>query len=147
MFQAKWVREVRLVDHEVMGYWQQKGWTNEGTIHANAIIAVVPEAARAGSVAELGGTAFAGTRPITRVEVSDDGGSTWQEATLKAPLSPQAWTLWRLDWTPSRAGTVRLMARASSQEGATSTPQTGERSGSFPDGSTGYDAVDVAVAQ
>jgi hypothetical protein len=59
----------------------------------------------------LRGIAFAGTRPITRVEVSTDGGRSWHDAALTAPRSRYAWTLWSLPWTPAR-GLHELVVRA-----------------------------------
>lgn len=145
MMNAKWVKQITLVDHEVVGYWQQKGWTNDGAIRTTAIIAVAPTSAARGAPTTVGGVAFAGDRPVSRVQVSDDGGATWADAALQAPLSPYAWTLWTFAWTPAVAGRVRLEARAWEGEGAGATVQGEERDSPFPSGAAGYDAVDVTV--
>jgi len=66
------------------------------------------------------GTAFAGTSPITRVEVQLDEGE-WQEATIEygpadSEVTPdgQIWTVWTWYWTPEGPGdhTVRVRAEA-----------------------------------
>jgi DMSO/TMAO reductase YedYZ molybdopterin-dependent catalytic subunit len=147
MMNPKWLTKITLVDHEVSGYWQQKGWTNDARIRPQAIIAVAPQTAQRGLPAAVGGVAFAGNRRITRVEVSDDGGSTWASATLDAPLSENAWTLWSFDWNPRRTGALRLAARAYFEEtpGGAESLQPTARESPFPNGASGIDEVAVTV--
>jgi DMSO/TMAO reductase YedYZ molybdopterin-dependent catalytic subunit len=146
MFHAKWLNRITFTDREFVGYWQQKGWTNAGAIRPTAIIAVVPTQAARGQQVSVGGVALAGDRRVTRVEVSDDGGATWDLATLKPPLAPTAWTLWTYAWTPSASGSVRLQARAWSQDGGLEETQDSASAGPYPVGASGYDSVQVAVA-
>jgi sulfane dehydrogenase subunit SoxC len=46
----------------------------------------------------LTGRAWSGWAPITRVEVSVDGGATWADAQLDEPIGERAWRGWRLEW-------------------------------------------------
>src|SRR5206468_3778160 len=108
--------------------------------------AVVPTQATRGQAASVGGVALAGDRRITRVEVSDNGGATWNAATLKPPLAPTAWTLWTYAWTPSGSGSLRLIARAWSQDGGVEEVQESAAAGPYPVGAAGYDSVQVAVS-
>jgi DMSO/TMAO reductase YedYZ molybdopterin-dependent catalytic subunit len=146
MMNAKWVVRITLTDHEVLGFWQKKGWSNEASIRTAAYLAVAPRSASVGVPAALGGVAFAGDRPITRVEVSDDGGASWANATLKPPLSAYAWTLWTYDWTPRNAGRARIQVRAWERRQGVEVVQEGGRQDPFPRGASGYDAVEVSVA-
>ncbi len=146
MMNAKWVRQIRLVDQPFQGYWQRKGWTNEGAIRLTAILAVAPASAVKGRAVEIGGVAFAGERRIVRVEVTEDGGATWAQASLQQPLSPFAWTLWTYDWTPAAEGIRRLEVRAVEEGGASGIEQTRARASPYPSGSTGFDSVEVTVA-
>jgi len=52
----------------------------------------------------LSGRAWAGRPGVARVRVSVDGGATWREAGLEAPVSPHAWCGWSCEWdaTPGR---------------------------------------------
>ena len=63
------------------------------------------------------GLAWSGRGPITRVDVSTDGGRTWHAATLPNGAPPLAHTrfeyLWQWDGTPAR-----LLSRAVDQSGA-----------------------------
>ncbi|HXI98074.1 MAG TPA: hypothetical protein VNG73_03965, partial [Gemmatimonadaceae bacterium] len=58
-----------------------------------------------------------GAPDIAKVEISDDDGATWQEATLDQRHDPYAWRLWSYRWTPVRPGAARLCARATDSRG------------------------------
>ena len=63
------------------------------------------------------GLAWSGRGRVTRVEVSTDGGRTWETAELAGPVYPRAHTrfqhMWRWDGRPAR-----LMSRATDETGA-----------------------------
>jgi DMSO/TMAO reductase YedYZ molybdopterin-dependent catalytic subunit len=80
-------------------------------------ITTAPKKARVGKKAAIRGFAFSGAPDITRVEVSDDDGATWHDAALDSRHDPYAWRLWSYDWTPSKAGAARLLARATDSRG------------------------------
>lgn len=147
MMNPKWLTKITLIDHAYQGYWQQKGWTNDGAIKPQAIIAVAPQNIPNGTATEIAGVAFAGARAITDVEVSVDGGATWSSAVRKAPLSPFAWTLWSFAWTPHAPGSTTVMARAyyEATPGASGTLQPTGHESPFPSGASGVDQVAVTV--
>ncbi len=61
----------------------------------------------------LSGRAWSGRAPLVAVDVSVDGGATWDEATLgPADLGPWAWRSWTYDWQPSAPGEYVLCCRA-----------------------------------
>ncbi|HXV85405.1 MAG TPA: molybdopterin-dependent oxidoreductase, partial [Gemmatimonadales bacterium] len=60
---------------------------------------------------EITGLAWSGRGRITRVDVSTDGGATWQAATLQQPVLPKCHTRFRLMWNWDGRETV-LMSRA-----------------------------------
>jgi DMSO/TMAO reductase YedYZ molybdopterin-dependent catalytic subunit len=64
----------------------------------------------------LRGRSWSAQGAIAKVEVSLDGGRTWQEARLRQPNMPQAWVRWDLDWE-ARPGNYRLQARATDDQG------------------------------
>jgi hypothetical protein len=74
---------------------------------------------RAGPVL-LTGRAWSGRAPVTRVEVTTDGGHTWAEADLDPPdpAHPFAWRAWRFHWE-ARPGVCELGARATDGTGET----------------------------
>ena len=143
MFHAKWLTKIEATQGEYLGYWQQKGWTNQGLIHTTAIIATPADSTVVGGVVHIGGIAFAGDRGISAVDVSTDGGATWKSATLSSPKSDVTWVLWTLDWTPPRSGSFRIVARAVDAAG---TPQDSNPAPTFPEGSAGYDSITLLVS-
>lgn len=71
---------------------------------------------------EIKGVAWDGGDGIARVEVSTNGGINWHQATLKQDYGRFSWRQWQWDFEPKRPGAYRIMARATSQSGA-SQPQ------------------------
>jgi DMSO/TMAO reductase YedYZ molybdopterin-dependent catalytic subunit len=72
---------------------------------------------RVGSPVELRGWAWSDAA-VTRVEVSGDGGASW-EAAVVAPRRARAWQAWHCLWQPPVAGSAVLMCRATDAEGHT----------------------------
>jgi len=65
---------------------------------------------------QISGIAWSGHGTIRKVEVSTDGGKTWREAPLVAPVLPRALTRFRLPWKWDGAATV-LKSRATDDTG------------------------------
>lgn len=144
MKNVKWLREIEVVDSDYQGYWMQRGWSDEAIIHTQSRIDVAGQDRKAavGQPAWIAGVAWAGGRGISKVEVSTDGGSTWQEAMLKDPVSRYSWTLWAYEWEPARKGTFEVVCRATDGDGET---QTTAIAPPHPAGSTGLHRVSVKV--
>jgi DMSO/TMAO reductase YedYZ molybdopterin-dependent catalytic subunit len=70
-----------------------------------------------GGSIELRGRAWSGSGPVTRVEISDDGGTTWFDAHVDPRPARYAWQSFRADWTPS-AAEHELCCRATDAAGA-----------------------------
>lgn len=58
------------------------------------------------------GAAWAGEADVAQVEISDDDGRTWNQASLLGTPTRFAWRLWEYRWQPTRGGRYNLMARA-----------------------------------
>ncbi len=146
MMSCKWVTRVSVVGSVYKGYWQTRGWTNYAEIFTGTFI-VVPESSSV-SVSQNGGSiivagyAFAGDRGISKVEVSFDGGKTWQLADLKRPLSNLTWALWAYEWTPPGTGQYQVVARSTDGTGQL---QTSVNRDPYPNGATGYATTALQV--
>jgi DMSO/TMAO reductase YedYZ molybdopterin-dependent catalytic subunit len=81
-------------------------------------ITTAPSRARVGTAHDIRGFAFSGAPDIAKVEISDDDGATWAEATLDPRHDPHAWRLWSARWTAKGAGHTRIVARATDSRGA-----------------------------
>ncbi|WP_328875871.1 sulfite oxidase [Streptomyces sp. NBC_00287] len=136
MAQVKWLREVRVVDEPFTGFQQRVAYRirerpdDEGVpvtrIAPRALLVppgfpdfmsrtrVVPP-----GPLTLDGRAWSGWAPVTRVEVSADGGHSWQPAELEAEGGHRwAWRRWRFAWTATPGEHV-LSARATDADGHT----------------------------
>jgi molybdenum-dependent oxidoreductase-like protein len=79
----------------------------------------VHEVVAANTVYRITGVAWTGESEITGVEVTADGGETWQAACLVDPVLRYAWRRWEYNWsTPAQAGRYTLFARARDGAGA-----------------------------
>ena len=155
MMNAKWITEIELVDTVYEGFWQRRGWANNAKYQTHSKIVFPGDALRnrfeellantatAGSKSPIAGVAFAGERGILKVEVSTDGGNSWQSASIKDPLSNNCWVLWALDWIPQNKGKYNIVVRATDKAGNL---QTAEIRDTYPNGSTGYHSVEETVS-
>ena len=155
MMNAKWITDIELVDRVYEGFWQRRGWANNAKYQTHSKIVFPGDALRnrfeelstnaatVGSKSPIAGLAFAGDRGISKVEVSTDGGNTWQTASIKDPLSSNSWVLWALDWIPQNKGKYNIVVRATDNAGNI---QSAEVRDIYPNGSMGYHSVDATVA-
>ena len=137
MKNVKWLTSIAAVDSDTMGYWQDRGWSDDATVVTMSRIDTVKNDAKlpVGQPVMLGGIAFAGARGVSRVEVSLDGGKTWDDATLNDRPAPLAWRLWKYQFTPAAIGTLTLTVRATDGNGV---QQVSAKRETLPDGATGY---------
>lgn len=172
MMNAKWITEIEIVDYVYEGFWQRKGWSNAAKINTLSSIVIPGNAplrtrfrgflppdsifassnstsnssslssSLPGRVATIGGIAFAGTRGISKVQVSVDDGNTWKDASIKEPLSQYSWVIWAADLSlPGQSSNeYKVTVRATDDAGNV---QTSEVRQPFPDGSTGYHMIDI----
>ncbi|HJT55768.1 MAG TPA: molybdopterin-dependent oxidoreductase [Ktedonobacteraceae bacterium] len=137
----KWLTRVELTDHFVSGLYSDQGWYN-GPLHTITRIDRPFGRTPFSSRIQIGGIAFAGNRGIQKVEVSVDGGKSWNSAQLDPPLSQDTWVFWTWEWTPLLPGRYTLVARSTDGTGA---PQTSKKTGTVPGGGTGYHSIKVQV--
>ena len=140
---TKWLSRLDLTTwDEAEGYWIPRGWSRDAPIKTQSRIDVPGRTAdlRAGPVV-VAGIAWAQQRGIAEVEVRIDDGE-WQEATLGAEVTIDAWRQWRYDWAATPGG-HRLQVRATDNDGET---QTDEVARPDPDGATGWHTRTVNVA-
>src|SRR4029078_11884997 len=152
MMNPKWLTEIELVDTVYQGYWQRLGWSNIAQDNTGSSI-LIPGQAPArqrfrtldekadssyGGKIPIAGVAFAGTRGISKVEVSTDGGATWKTAQIKDPLSKYTWVLWTAGYIPPNQENYKIVVRATDKSGKT---QTTDMNPPFPNGATGFHTI------
>ncbi len=72
---------------------------------------------RSGAAAHPGthlvrGYAWSGAAPVTGIEVSTDGGNTWEHAEWTSGQARYAWRSWEFQWTADTPGPVEIQSRA-----------------------------------
>lgn len=159
MMNAKWITAIELVDRVYEGFWQRKGWSNkaEHKIHSSIVVpgnalsrrfaglGSSPTTVKLGNKVPIAGIAFAGDEGVSKVEVSTDGGNSWEEAEIKNPLSvSNTWVLWATEWNPKSEGKYNISVRATDRKGNV---QVVGFQKPFPDGSSGYHMVGVTVVK
>jgi DMSO/TMAO reductase YedYZ molybdopterin-dependent catalytic subunit len=155
MMNAKWIRDIEVVSGVYKGFWQRRGWTNTAAYQTGSTTITPGDSllrdrfSLPGSLTDVAGNpigvvgvAFAGERGIKKVEVSTDGGSSWQPASLYDPLSKYTSVFWKYEWNPPGSGNYRVMVRATDGNGVLQTLTMAEP---YPDGATGLQVVDVKV--
>ena len=70
-----------------------------------------------GGAQEIKGVAWAGEADITKVEVSTDGGASWNAAQLEKDQAKYAWRLWSYAWKPAKSGDYVILSRATDSQG------------------------------
>ncbi|MBE3597936.1 MAG: molybdopterin-dependent oxidoreductase [Limnochordaceae bacterium] len=71
----------------------------------------------AGRETELTGIAFDSGIGIARVEVSLDGGKTWDRAALEPSYGKYVWRVWHYRFTPRQRGKLTILTRATGVQG------------------------------
>jgi DMSO/TMAO reductase YedYZ molybdopterin-dependent catalytic subunit len=150
MKQPKWVNRLTVSDHDIDGYWEQRGWDREAVVMTMSRIddPAPGDSVPVGVPFKVYGIANSGDRGIATVELSPDGGTKWLEAELedasRPPLGPLTWVRWRAEVTLPVAGTARLVVRAIDGEGGV---QDGTERPSLPSGATGWHAIRVVAVE
>ena len=142
MKQPRWLTKITLTNEEKPGFWADRGWSRTAYVQPLSRIdaPTALEGLKAGVATTVRGIAYAGSKPVTGVQVSTDDGKTWLEATLKAPRSKNTWTRWTLEWTPT-AGAHSLKVRCVAGD----TVQSGKDSESLPEAASGYHRVSITA--
>ncbi len=127
MASVKWLQRIIATDRPFGGYYETLDYTYWETIDGNeqliplAEMRVKAQIARplpdevllSGSTVRVQGAAWAGENAVAKVELSTDGGATWNEATLSGEATKYAWRFWEYEWqTPSAPAKHELIARA-----------------------------------
>lgn len=91
---------------------------------------------------EISGIAWSGGGRIAKVDVSTDGGASWQAANLQGPIFSKSLTRFRLPWEWSGAPAT-LMSRATDEKGNTQVLRSAWAKDYAPDNRYHYNAIQI----
>ena len=131
---VKWLQRIIVTDQTFTGYYQTIDYAywerreqeaeltplTEMQVKAEIAKPVEGETVPANSSVRVHGAAWTSDGEIRKVELSIDGGATWNEANLLGEPKLNAWRLWEFNWqTPAAPGKQALIARATDSLGRT----------------------------
>jgi sulfite oxidase len=134
---CKWLTEIKVLESEFVGNFMspayrfpnQPGKPGDAVkpedthpLTALSVKSVISgprdgESLKAGRVA-VHGAAWAGEADIVKVEVSTDGGASWNPAALGHDQAHYAWRLWNYEWKV-KSGDHTVLCRATDSQGRT----------------------------
>ena len=134
---CKWLTEIKVLEAEFVGNFMspayrfpnQPGKPGEAIkpedthpltgLSVKSVIAAPSDGAgvKAGAL-RVHGAAWAGEADVVKVEVSTDGGGTWNSARLGHEQAHYAWRLWSLEWK-AKPGHYSIQSRATDSQGRT----------------------------
>ena len=135
MASVKWLSRIVVTDRPYNGYFQTLDYSYftrpigeepeaipVAEIQPKAVIARpgLEEVVPAGKPYTVFGAAWAGEAKVAKVELSTDGGKTWNPAKLDGEAKPHCWVFWRYEWSvPAAKGPVKLVAKCTDEKGTT----------------------------
>ncbi len=132
---CKWLTEIKVLDKEFEGNFMSPGYrmpnqpvkpgeavrpedTHPVTaLNVKSLIVSPSEGTVRTRPLNIQGVAWAGEADVVGVEVSADGGTSWQAAELGNEKAHYAWRLWNFKWKPAKAGDYVIASRATDSQG------------------------------
>ncbi len=160
---CKWLAELKVLETEFAGNFMSPGYRmpNQPVQPGQApkpedthpVTALTVKSVIAGPVDGVNlrpgrivvhGAAWAGEADVQKVDISVDGGATWNGATLAHEHAHYAWRLWSYAWKPTKAGDYAVLSRATDTLGRTQPAAASWNPGGYLNNS--IDRVSVHVA-
>ncbi|HEU5408198.1 MAG TPA: sulfite oxidase [Nitrospira sp.] len=158
---TKWLKEITVQPEAAKGYYMETAYrmpvkpVEAGTISTGpsapveamvvkSLIAAPheDETVKVGPVT-VQGVSWSGEATVVQVEVSVDGGKTWEPARLLGEDLPYAWRQWQWLWKTRTAGPTTILCRATDSRGDMQPAATPWNPGGFL--WNGWDRVSVTV--
>lgn len=120
-YSVKWLTHIIALRKPWDGFWMNRAYRVNDKSFAefsvNSVITAPSDgAACAAGPVEISGLAWTGEAEVVSVEVSADGGRSWQRAKLGDEQAKYAWRRWSLVWA-AKPGDYTIMARAADNRG------------------------------
>ncbi len=144
MKMPKWLTRIEFVSKEYLGFWEWQGWSNTGDRKTTSVVDDPRNLAKLeGSSFVVTGYAIGNRSGISKVELSADGGNTWEPVEIFSNPNPsEIWALWKYVWKNPAKGKQTLKVRATDGQGNL---QSSIEKGEWPDGASGYHSIDLTI--
>jgi DMSO/TMAO reductase YedYZ molybdopterin-dependent catalytic subunit len=132
MAAVKWVARIAAIAHSFSGFYQadryimrlpDQGETDSTPLTKIEMRSLITAPADGAALPRgrqiLRGLAWSGGAPVSRIQVSVDGGATWETAAWTSDPARYAWRSWEYDWLTESPGEVTLLSRAIDGDGNT----------------------------
>jgi sulfite oxidase len=128
MASVKWVRHLTAITEPFTGFFQADRYVvpdldGAGTVplRETAVRSLILDPLEGSAIAagpvRIAGLAWSGAGHVRRVELSLDGGVSWQEARWTSGTSRYAWRRWEYLWHAATPGPVSIRSRATDGAG------------------------------
>jgi len=130
MAAVKWVARIEAIAHSFSGFYQverytmahpEQGETGSMPLTKIAIRSLITTPEDGATLPRgrhaLRGLAWSGFAPVSHVEVSMDGGATWNPAMWTSEPARYTWRSWEYGWRAEDPGEARLQCRATDEAG------------------------------
>jgi DMSO/TMAO reductase YedYZ molybdopterin-dependent catalytic subunit len=127
---VKWIEQIEVLDHMPDCYHQTEYFVlgeshddpNKVMCTALGVKTVILDPIDEDSPLPVGehavrGLAWSGEGAVKRVEVSVDGGATWEDAHVEESHDRWMWVRWTYLWKAEQPGPYKLLARATDERG------------------------------
>ncbi|MBV9009169.1 MAG: sulfite oxidase [Verrucomicrobia bacterium] len=133
MASVKWLQRIVVTDEPFHGYYQTIDYAYWRRDKSGPVLVPLAQMSPKAQIARpqsnetipvgtkylVKGAAWGGEGGISKVEVSFDRGSSWEEASFNSPSVRHSWRLWSFTWHPTKPGNYTLLARATDCRGQT----------------------------
>ena len=140
MKSPKWLAAIRPMSQEYLGWYEQRNWNKDGIVRTMARIDSPVSSDMSPGTQTLAGIAYAGDRGIRAVEMTLDGGQSWQSMGLLDGSTGDTWVRWQGSFELDPGAELHIQVRATDGTGV---PQTDAFQLPQPDGATGWNSVTV----
>lgn len=132
MNSIKWLVGIHVLDHTFDGFYQTERYMTVNDPGSDSFYTYLTKMRVKSIITDpmpgemlitsqhlVSGAAWSGEEEIVRVEVSTNGGNSWQDARIDVPENSYTWTRWQYLWDIPGPGSYVLMAKATNSVGET----------------------------
>ena len=140
----KWIVRIEATDREYgKAHWKEAEVDWEPDVKLTSFVRQPVKGERvSGRRYRIEGMSFAGKCAVGKVEVSTDGGNSWDEGELRTASLPYVWTRWTYDWVLPAPGEYEIVVHGVDDRGYL---QASRSASAYPDGVSGWHRVCVEV--